>query len=404
MAEDDIDTDFNTDFEVGFSTVPDSLLDQITVEEITLGESLLTPGLQTSVRVHSYFHYLPVKNLDLFKNTIMSIRIDKAILAKFNIPRNLDVIATTYRLDHRKMINNVNEEFILHGCHQTLLDDAATLVSKKWKCTRPSSVVDEVLASCAGAGVRDIESADPARDYIAENIRPFQVVSQQANVALADGNDPSFLHYMTYQNLGTHHFRSLKKLSQQSPVATYVFQETGAISGHAYPYSILTHNFPCDFDLLSDILNGVGTNGKDLNSLFTINPVMKMFNLFGSETFGCGIGSGLPKIAMSNMGSAQQQNMCPDYSHLYIHKRQARMALLDQNKIALRIMVPWNPMLNAGKVIELVLPNKNDPNGTTLNYGSGTYLIASLKHSIRRRQPAVITMDCVSTTVGAGIV
>ena len=110
MAEDDIDTDFNTDFEVGFSTVPDSLLDQITVEEITLGESLLTPGLQTSVRVHSYFHYLPVKNLDLFKNTIMSIRIDKAILAKFNIPRSLDVIATTYRLDRRRMINNVNED------------------------------------------------------------------------------------------------------------------------------------------------------------------------------------------------------------------------------------------------------------------------------------------------------
>jgi len=94
--------------------------------------------------------------------------------------------------------------------------------------------------------------------------------------------------------------------------------------------------------------------------------------------------------------------MCEDNSHLYIHKRQARMALLDQDKVALRIIVPWNPMLNAGKVIELVLPNKNNPDGITRNYGSGTYLIASLKHSIRREQPAVITMDCVSTTVGTG--
>ena len=403
MAEDNDDTNFSTEFDVGFPGVSDSLLDQITVEEVTLGESLLTPGLQTSVRVHSYFHYLPVKNLDEFKNTIMTIKINKASLAKFKIPTNLDVLATTYRLDKRKMVNNVNEEFVLHGCHQTLLDDASSLVSKKWKCTRPSAVVDEVLASCAGAGVRDIEQADPARDYIAENIRPFQVVSQQANVALAEGTDPSFLHYMTYQKLGTHCFKSLKKLSKQSPVATYIFQETGAILGHAYPYSILTHNFPCDFDLLSDILNGVGTNGKNNNNLVTINPVMKMFNIFGSsDTFGCGIGSGLPKIATSNMGSEKQQNMCPDNSHLYIHKRQARMALLDQDKVALRIVVPWNPMLNAGKVIKLELPNKNNPKGITENYGSGTYLIASLKHSIRRGQPAVITMDCVSTTVGTG--
>lgn len=400
----EIDQDIYPVFEVGFNDVSESTKDQITIEEITLGESLLTPGLQTSVRVHSYAHNLPVKNLDEFKNTIMSIRIEKPILKRFNLPDSLDVINTTYRLDNRRLINNVNEEFVIRGCHQTLLDDAATLVSKKWKCTRPSSVVDEVLASCAGAGVRDIESADPARDYIAENIRPFQVVSQQANVALAKGNDPSFLHYMTYQNLGTHHFRSLYSLSRQSPVAEYTFQEVGAMASHAFPYSILTHQFPCDFDLLSDVLNGVGTNGQDLNTFFSVNPVMKMFNIFGSNTFGCGIGSGLPKLAMSNMGSAQAQDMCPDYSHLYIHKRQARMALLDQDKIALRIMVPWLPTLNVGKVIRLNLPNKNDPKGTTLNYGSGDYLIASLKHNIRRGQPAITTMDCVSTTVGAGIV
>ena len=406
----DEEVDIHTNFEVGFDKISEFLADQITVEEIILGESLLTPGLQTMVRVHNSIHEInekkQVKNLDEFKGSTMSIIMDKPINAKFpGVPRAMQVSQTTYRLDSRRLINNNVEEFVIHACDQSLLDDASTLVSKRWlPCATPSQVVRDVLSTCAGIRNLDIENADPPRPYIAENIRPFQVVAQQANVALAEGNDPSFLHYMTYQNLGTHHFRSLFSLTKQSPVAEYTFQEVGASVGHAYPFSLLTHSFPCDFDLLSDVLNGVGLDGLNMNTLFTFNPVMKMFNMYGSKTIGCGIGSGLPKFSSSNMGSAQQQNVCPDYAHLYTHKRQARMALLEQDKIALRIVVPWNPALNAGKVIRIVLPNKNDHTGVTLNYGSGEYLIVSLKHSVRRRQPATITLDCVSKTVGMGVV
>ena len=85
MAETDIDTDIYPIFEVGFEGVTESTKDQITIEEITLGESLLTPGLQTSVRVHSYIHTLSPdpKNLDEFKNSLMTIRIEKPILKRF---------------------------------------------------------------------------------------------------------------------------------------------------------------------------------------------------------------------------------------------------------------------------------------------------------------------------------
>lgn len=413
MEYEDQSNDYLTLFEVAFSGISEILRTEVTVQEIMLGESLLTPGLQTTVHVHSHKHELfgsQVKNIDEYKGSTMSIDIHKPSLENVEInqnqtlslPSRMQVQQVTYRVDNRKDINDNVEEYYIHACDQTLLDNAATLVSKLWKCTRPSSIVSEVLRSCAGARVLDIESADPARDYIAENIRPFQVVAQQANVALAAGNDPSFLHYMTYENLGTHKFRSLYSLTRQPHVAEYVAQETGAGVGHAYPFSILTSSFPCDFDLLSDVLNGVGTDGNDLNTLFTFNPLMKMFNTFGSDAFGCGIGSGMPKLSLSNLGSAAQQDACPDYANLYIHKRQARMGLLEQDKIALRIMVPWVPFLNAGKIIRLVLPNKRDPN--ILNYGSGDYLIVSMKHHIKRGQPSTITMDCVSRTVGAGIV
>lgn len=380
--------------------VPDETLFEITPQEVILGESLLTPGLQTTVTVQSYFHNLPIKVLDNFKGKTLTISLERPILEKFGYPSKMEVQQTIYRLENRKRLTNVVESFTLRACDPTLLIDAETLVSKSWKCTTPSSVVSEVLPGCAGARSTDIESCAPARDYVARNIHPFKVVAEQADVALAGGNDPSFLHYMTYQNGGTHHFRSLKSLCAADSIIEYFFDETASLSGYANPRAIMSNSFPCDFDLLSDILNGIGPDGSGAASLISFNPFSSVASLLGSQVSGCGNGSGVLKAAMTNFSSEQAQQACPDYSQFFALKRQARMGLLEQDKIALRLTVPWNPILNVGKIITLKLQNKNDPR--LLNYGSGDYLIMSLTHNLKNGGFSTTTMDCVSKTVGQG--
>lgn len=386
--------------------VDPEIVKEITWDEVYLGESLLTPGLQTSMSFQSYFHYInqrnQIKNLDLFKNKVAYIDIDRPILKRYGLESSMKVRQIIYRLANREIYNNNVETFAFHLCDQTLLNDAATLVSKQWNCKTPSAIVEEVLSNCAGASTKIIEPSQPARDYRAENIHPFQVVAQQAQAALANGDDPSFLHYMTYENYGTHHFRSLKKLCEQEPIMEFYYSEIGAGNGYGNPRGIRTLSFPCDFDLLSDLLNGVNTNGQPLNTLFTFNPVTKSFNQFGSKVSGCGMGAGTVKLALSNMNSAKQQNACPDYTHIYHQKRQARMSLLEKDKIALKIVVPWNPMLNVGKIIRLELLNRINP--SVKNYGSGDYLIVNMVHNIKNGGYALTTMDCVSKTVGQGIV
>jgi hypothetical protein len=250
----------------------------------------------------------------------------------------------------------------------------------------------------------DIERSDPARDYIAENIHPFQVVSQQANVSLAEGDDPSFVHYMTYQNMGTHHFRSLKTLSQQEPVMTFLETETGISAGFGFPFSIMTYSFPCDFDLLSDVLNGISTGGRDINSVVVFNPRDGNFSLVGDQTLGCGIGQGVLKIAQTNTNSEGDQDTCNMGVEKYLLKRQARMSLLERDKIALRLTVPFSPILNVGKVIEIDLMNKEAMvmGDKVPVYGSGKYLILHMFHEIRKGGYATTTMDCVAVTVGSG--
>lgn len=399
-----------TSFEVDFSGplgVP--LFFDLSATDITLTESLLTPGLQTSISFQSYSHNPIIKDLDSFKQAIADITITKPVLANFGYPDVLELSTRIYRMSDRKIITNRVEEFTLHGCDDTLLNDARNLVSKSWKCVSPSSIVNEVLSTCVGAKTKDVEFSGQGRDYIAENIHPFQVISQQADVALAGGTDPSFIHYMTYENFtkgdprGTHHFRSLKSLTAPtSGVARFFTQEMGSLTGYGHPEAIQTYSFPCDFDYLSDLLNGTDDDGSLMSSIVTYNPMLKSISLLGNKTIGCGNGKGKYMTSLTNFNSAKDQDSCNIDVEKHLLLRQARMSLLEEDKINLRLTVPWNPVLHAGKIIEVYFHSYGTEKFD--NFGSGYYLIHSLTHNIRNGGYGTTTMDCVSRSVGGGIV
>jgi hypothetical protein len=122
----------------------------------------------------------------------------------------------------------------------------------------------------------------------------------------------------------------------------------------------------------------------------------------GSQSCDCGIGQYNFKEGMSNKSTAEQRNSCNIDVEKHLLKRQARMGLLERDKIALRITVPCNLDLHAGKVIKLKWENKKEGGGEV--YGSGDYLISSMMHHIKLGGLSVTVMDCVSTTVGQGVV
>ena len=100
---------------------------QLTIKEIVLGESLLTPGLQTSVTIQSALYTGGYKNFDAWKNQNVSFTLEREGGA------NMTVNQKVYRMDNRDFMPvNVGqtEEFTIHACDQTLLNDAKTLVSR----------------------------------------------------------------------------------------------------------------------------------------------------------------------------------------------------------------------------------------------------------------------------------
>jgi hypothetical protein len=154
---------------------------------------------------------------------------------------------------------------------------------------------------------------------------------------------------------------------------------------------------------LSDILNGVDTNGQSINSLIALNPLAGTFSLFGNQAMGCGMGGGIANISKTNQSTEQAQDMCKMEVEKYLLKRQARMSLLEQDKIALRLTIPWNPMMNVGKIINIELVKKGTQSRELL-YGSGKYLIVNLVHNVKNGGYSTTTMECVAQTAGQGIV
>lgn len=373
--------------------------EETTIKEVIIGESLLNPSAHVAVTLQSAM-YVAQKNWDAVKGQAMSLNISEN---RPNTNRTMSVNMTIYRCDNRHFstLNTAQtEELTLHGIDNSVLEDARTIMSKSYKCKSPDVVVNDAL-SRVGVTSAIIRPCGPARDYIAESIHPFQVIQQQCNAALASGDDPSFLHYMTFNNRGQniHNFRPLSELIQQTPGYTIYAGDTGESSrktSFAEGYNVaITYNFPCDYDLLSDILNGIGPQGQNVNAVKNFNFVNAATDIIGAISSG---NAANIFTAMTNLGTADKQGTgCESEIEKWLLKRQARMGLLEKDKIALRVTVPWSPWLHVGIPFTFKWNNRYDNNEI---YGSGVYLPVHLTHNIQFGGYATTTLDCIANTLG----
>lgn len=369
------------------------LLEETSVLQVTQSESILSPAAYTTATIQATSHTDQTRNLDEFKGRILTIKSANPNILDGSEVTNQQIV---YRMEKRKPINNFVEQFQLLACDPSLLNNAQRRISNYYQCQTPTAVAASAFA-CMGVTNYISEESAPARDYQAANIHPFQVLAEQADVALYNG-DPSFLHFATFLNGGTHYFRSVKAMAAASPVWTYTYSEHGAASLLGNPNNIMAYEFPCDFDLLADMMNGITPGGISASTI-AINPLTATMSLVNGDLTACGgMGGALVNSVVTDTGSTDTCGTVPEN---YMSLRQARLSLIQPDKIAMKIVVPYNPFIHAGNMISVRLINK--VNGE-LNYGSGEYLIVNLQNVLKSGGYAVTLMDLVSNSVGEGVV
>lgn len=394
-ADNNFGTEYSGFFALDFppSLKNGGIFNEMAVTEIQLNESLLSASLETSILFQSSIHTLPMKNYDDFRNSEVKVKMaNPNIMTGPDDPFILETTQRIYRLENRKPMSYQLENFTIKACDQSLLNNEVTRVSDYYKCLTPSEVAHRALSALGVANV-DIEESFPPRDYNAANIPPFQILAEQAEVALAT-NDPSFLHFMTFKNGATHNFKSLRTMANQSPVWSYVYNVKGLGGQLGNPYNIMAYEFPCDFDLLSDIQNGVGMG----TSVISMNPFSGSTGIVGgniNEAGGMGNGNNVDIVSDINTTDDNCGVQAEDYTPL----RKSRIGLIQPEMISLRLLVPFNPLLHAGEMINVAF--HSSLNGE-LDYGSGDYLIVNMNHTIKTGGYGVTTMELVSRSIGHG--
>ena len=383
-----------------------SQLEDVTVKEVIVGESLLNPSAHAVVTLQSAMYFRPT-NWNAFRCQPIRINIKDN---RQGSSRKMTINQHIYRCENRHFtVSNSGsvEELTLHSIDESILKDAETIMEKSWKCSTPSAVVSEAMDKMGVTQFTMNSSTGPARPYVAESIHPLQVIQQQANVALYNGDDPSFLHFMTIDGdsgLNVHKFLPLTQLMNEGNAPYDIYAADTGITGSTgfseqSEYDIaartaVTFNFPCDYDVLSDLLNGVNCNGVNMNDVRTFNLSS------GSTSSVSGIMSQATNIikSLTMAGTAQQQNSCETNVEKYGYRRQARMGMLERDKIALRITIPWTPSLHVGQQIRFHWYNRYDQ--SYQQYGSGRYLILHMTHNIQYGGYAVTNLDCIANTFG----
>ena len=79
----------------------------------------------------------------------------------------------------------------------------------------------------------------------------------------------------------------------------------------------------------------------------------------------------------------------------YIHKRTEPISLLHREMIDLKMIVPFNPTLHVGYLINAFFTSKRAPGSENLDFGSGTYLIAHMTHNIKVGDYSTTTLECI---------
>lgn len=382
------------------------MFDNLSVRDIYLEESLLSPATSIIItitdRVHllkNYFKYRicngdPVKCKIELKNPFKG----EDPLTDDVIPSEDDKIViedhVIYRMDSRKLNANYHtEDYNLYLCPETTFKNLKARMSDFYRRKSLNTIVQDAL-SAAGITNHDVESTQLRRNYITNNQHPFQVISDISEMAYkSSGGDiwTQYLHYMTFEEKkGKHYWKSLDSLINGSVKKRYVYHEKGLNRQRITDDGIIGFEFPCDFDALLEMSSGVLYNEKDRKlhkpSMVSIDPFTSSVFLIDGVSHGdkakMGLGGTLNAGGWSNLNTIGD---VPTEIEKWFHKRNEPLVFLHKENTNLRIIVPFNPKIHVGENIVAMFYTKSteQEKRPEADFGSGQYLVTHVRHNIK---------------------
>ena len=369
-------------------------------------------------------------------SSVIPILGQERLLFTFRTPGSFSIDFDTYNA----VIYNVDQRFQGTNRSQTLLLSFTTLenyrntrskVSKSFQAT-PSQIVEELLTDSKYLNTKKslhIDNSIHIKNYIAPNIRPYQVINTMANEAVTPENEP---HFLFYENPRGIHFRSMDSLIGQG----------GELSmPHVRSYSFQPSDEKADVnDSLSTILNWEieessntflnGRAGMFASTLTThdvynknaqkyeydyVDSMFKKRNSLNQDDKKYG-----PMISESPVDGDRKINDFPE-SRQFLHPKtkdtnfaetwlqESHSRELESEFFTINIEVFGDTNVMCGDIIEITIPtNRSLGSSDVDSYPdpilSGRYLVTALAHQVNHpTQQHIMNLTAMKDSVGNAV-
>lgn len=382
------------------------------MREMSYYEDIYTFAISGYVKIEDTQGF--IESLQMTGNEFLEVDFGKVKGGK----NRTDQIFRVYKIGDRTPSPNLNTVYYtLYFCSEELIVSEQKKISKSYKGMKISDIVSDILEKQLNVkteNINEIQETIGMYDFVIPRMKPFEAISWVSMYARPKGFDvgADMIFYETKEGFN---FKSLQSMFKQETYATYKYQQKNLDekeqSLQEKAFTVLEYEFKKTFDVVNDI-----SSGSFANKLISIDPLLRSFNMtefnydefkdkakslndkgitnnlqnrFGKELYKeaesvMKVATGNADQAMNEYIKSKEGGFAKDiFIETFLPQRTAQLNLANYN--VMKIVVPGDPGLTAGKVIEFNLMTiKPTTNKRELDrFYSGKYLVTATRHLIR---------------------
>lgn len=371
--------------------------------------SFAVSGYVTIIDAQGY-----IELLDLTGNEFIELKFGKIK----DGPNGNSQTYRVYKVGNRKPTGNLNSEtYTLYFCSEELLLSEQVKISKSYKGKEISKVITNIMTEKLRVDPKKlfIEETMGIYDFIVPRLKPFEAISWLTSYARPKASKTVGADMLFYETKDGFYCRSLQSLFQDSPYATYKYQQQNidvdVQSFQDKTISVLDYEFVKVYDMMDDI-----SSGTYANRLISIDPMARTskvtdFDYKKYKSQAKTLNPGDPSNTLKNrLGFTQNNSYDSSFKvatgnafqqdepyikqavggvakniaiETYVPNRTAQISLA--NYTVIKAKIPGDPGITAGRTINFNLLTLK-PTTTTKeldSFYSGKYLVTAIRHIIQ---------------------
>ena len=387
------------------------------VMDITYFEDLYSNYISGNMTINDAVGML--SSLNFTGNEYLILSFSKPGYENYKIEKTFRI----FKVSDRRMVNDQNENYVLHFCSEENILSEQYKVSKSYKDKKISEIVTDIVLNQLKVdpkkfSIGNLEETKNIRDIIIPNFKPFEAINWLCTQAISSTPQTEGSPYLFYENYYGYNFKSLQSLYDGAVYGEYKYEpknvnsedDSRVVDLEEAKHNVLSYEPVSVFDTLNMINSGGFANkliaidplrqrydttyfdyktyfpkSKKLNDFDIMANNKNRFSQSANNTYDA-----VTKVVTTNTGEVMYNSYIKKFQpgikdiniETTVPYRTAQIAHINYHRY--KITIPGDPKMTVGNIIKLNIPElyRTTDGKDADKYYSGKYLVTALRHQI----------------------